>query len=828
MDVLVKRRCNQFERIFMRHLNAFFRLVCAAAAFLSAPCFAQTNAEASFVTDRFLALPIAKGDAAAPRMLYRYGVPFMETTWHAPANGTLQVNVGVTTKRIFLLGLIETQRPAAWSDPLTYAGRYIVGDNLGTIRVHYADGSIVEYPLLLGEGVWWGLPFYQAREPFPTDARLRHAFEASLRLYPAAPVDDGNYVGVIAPKNTPITSIEIQSSPAKHGSVAIAGITIEAVQGTSIPGSTPIPAGVLTADFARFIRERPLRAAGDDESESKKHLAELSEAFYSTDAIFKQPIAPEVPKNYSGPHVKFRGTPYASALENAFYANVQDMLDKVDADGTYHTSTHNALSWAGDPRSAGGEFGSFRKDVGVYYAQAWSRDLGRSLQELTELGYLSKTAPTGDFVLRASQHWTEDPTQKYKGEPLPPHWSRVINGKPDYGAPFENDGHGLISLFIYKLWQRLPDRDAWLHAHWTQVKEAGDWIPWQFDHADITGAKDGVLYTTGESAGGKGYSVYADYVCMDALQALAQMADSIGETESAAKWRERAAKMREAIPRYYVIDDAKYGKVWTLDYAGWPNKSTVLGPEIFLADYNGFAPQDDDPRWRPINEAAYQRLIDTYKPFGFYGWAMGYGQGFVTQAALLLDRMKDVTPMLEWTAREVWDPQIHSFIVPEGVQVDPSGKYVFRTGDQGNGVQEAEIVKMFRILVGVDDTEPQRLRIMPRMPYGWSEMGASEYPALVERDSKRAIAHVRYDLRRTAGRMSLDISADRPLGVVAVRLGPFEKQPRPEDALVNGKQPANPRIEMSGDSWWISFNTPVGPLANGAEKANRTKPSGGN
>ena len=110
----------------------------------------------------------------------------------------------------------------------------------------------------------------------------------------------------------------------------------------------------------------------------------------------------------------------------------------------------------------------------------------------------------------------------------------------------------------------------------------------------MTGAKDGVLYTTGESAAGKGYSVYPDAVCMTALEALAQMADSIGETQSATLWRDRAAKMRAAIPARYVIADPKYGRVWMLESAGWPNQSTVLGPLIFLADSRGFAPQDDE------------------------------------------------------------------------------------------------------------------------------------------------------------------------------------------------------------------------------------------
>ncbi len=782
-----------------------------------APCFGAVADSEPNIHDRFLALPIAKGDAACARMLYKYGVPFIESAWHAPESGTLEVSVGVAAKKIYLLGMTETQRPSAWSSPLSYAARYIVGDNLGQIRLHYADGSMQEYPLILGESVWWGLPFEQAQEPFSSDARLRRTYEQMSRLYPAAPVEDGNYVAVIAPKDTPIASIEITDSPAKHGSVAIVGITVEAAPDATIPGATRIPANTFTPEFAKIAANKPLRASGTDETGARERLQEFSDVFYSTTAVLKGPIAPVMPRGYVGPQVTFRGSNIATILENSFYANVQDMLDKVDADGTYHTSTRNALSWAGDPHSAGGEFGTFRKDVGVYYGQAWSRDLGRSLQELTELGFVDRASHTADFAFRSARTWAENPNLTYKGSPLPPHWSRVID-HPDFAQPFENDGHGLISLFIYKLWQRMPDREAWLRAHWSDVKLAGDWIPWQFEHADISGAKDGVLYTTGESAAGKGYSVYPDVVCMTALEALAQMADSVGQTESAKLWRDRAEKMRQAIPARYVISDPKYGRVWTLEYAGWPNESTVLGPLIFLADYKGFAPQDDDPAWRGANEAAYQRLIDTCKPFGFYGWAMGYGQGFVTQAALLLDRMKDVTPMLEWTARETYDPEIRSYIVPEGVQVDPTGTYVFRTGDQGNGVQEAEIVKMFRILIGVDDNDPQRLRVMPRLPHGWTEIAVAKYPALIERDGKLQTAQLHYDLRRAAGHLTMEISAGRQLGSVAIRLGPFEKRPQANDVSVNGRHPTGAKVEQSGDSWWVSFAAPVGPVATAASR----------
>ena len=783
------------------------------------PCFclvAQTEKKADS-HDKFLALSLPKGDAACPRTLYKYGVPFIETAWKAPAGGTMRVDVGVQAKRIFLLGMTETERPHAWSSASTYSSRFFVGDNLGQIRLHYTDGSTQDFPLILGESVWWGLPFYQAREPFPSDARLRMAFEQAIRLYPAAPVEDGNYVAVIEPRKVPLASIEIEKSASKVGSVAIAGITVESAGENSIAGAATIPAGEFSPEFSKFLREKPLRAGGVDESGSHARLDKLSEVFYTTDAVFKQPILPQVPHGYTGPQVTFKGTTYAAALQNAFYANVQDMLDKIDADGTYHTSTRDALSWAGDPRSAGGEFGSFRTDVGVYYNQSWSRDLGRSLQELTELGFLSKATPTADFALRSARTWEENPALKYNGESLPAHWSRIIN-RPDFSLPLENDGHGLISLFIYKLWQRVPDRDAWLRSHWTDVKAAGDWIPWQFEHANITGAANGVLYTTGESAGGKGYSVYPDAICMTSLEALARMADSIGQTQSAEIWRDRAEKMRKAIPARYLITDPKYGRVWSLDDSGWPNQSTVLGPLIFLADYKGIAPEDDDPGWRPANEAAYQRLIDTYRPFGFYGWAMGYGQGFVTQAALLLDRMKDVTPMLNWTAREVYDPQINSFVVPEGAQVDPAGRFVFRTGDQGNGVQEAEIVKALRIVIGVDDNEPDRLRVFPRMPYGWSEIAIEKYPILFSRDGKMETALLHYKLERAAGRMNFDISSDKGLGPIAIRLGPFDKQPTISAVRINGRVPENASVQQSGDSWWVGFKVPVGPTAGRMQK----------
>jgi hypothetical protein len=794
-------------------------LAAISLAIASSLCFAAAAGAQSTATaspDKFFVLPIASQNTGQ-HLLYRYGVPFLVSSF-APVP---QIKVEAPVKKLFFLGMTETMRPSAWSDPLDMSRRFFIGDNLGSIRLTYTDGATQNFPLILGESVWFGMPFYQTHEPFPSDAHLRAAFAQSMHLYPAAPVEDGNYVAVIQPRPTPLASIEIVPSTTKKGSVFIAAITAETAQEKSVLGLRYTPFDSFDQKFAEFMQQKPLRLDGTDEATSKSRLNDLRAALYTPDTLFKRPVAAKpAPAGYSGPRVTFKGGIYATILQNAFYANVQDMLGKVDAAGFYHTSTKGALAGAGVPWSAGGEFGTWRNGVGVYYGDSWSRDLGRTMQELADLGFLDPATRGLDLALRDARIYQENPSLTFHGHPLPPHWSRVIN-RPDPSTPFENDGHGLISLALYKLWQRLPDRDAWLRAHWTDVKAAGDWIPWQFDHPNLSGAKDGVLYTTGESAAGKGYSVYPDYICMTSLEALARMADSIGQTQSAALWRGQAAKMRAGMLSHYFVTDPKYGSVWTLDYAGWPNRSTVLGPIILQADYTGYSPQTD-PKWQAADQAAYQRLIDTYKPLGFYGWAMGYGQGFVTQSALLLDRMNDATAMFDWTAKEIYDPRrgAAAFIVPEGSQLDPSGHFTFPSGDQGNGVQEAEIVKSFRVLLGVDDLgvdniAPRHLRIMPRMPYGWTEIAVDKYPTLYSHDGKIETALLNYRLVRSSARssaqMNLDISANKAIGPISVRLGPFKDAPSTSAVLINGKHPDGASVSHSGDSFWVSCTTTLGP-----------------
>ncbi len=245
-------------------------------------------------------------------MLYRYGVPFLETAWHAPESGSIQVNVGRRRQENLPLGNDGDAAAFRVVRPASYAARYIVGDNLGQIRLHYADGSTQDYPLILGESVWWGLPFYQTQDPFPKRCAIcaKHLQE-SLRLYPAAPVDDGNYVAVIAPKAAPLEQHRDYRLLEKKGSVAIAGITVETAPG--MPGSREQRRFRPTNFAPEFqqVRRRKSRCGrdGTDEAESKQRLAELSAALYTTDAEYQAAdCRARFRTGYSGPQVTFKGT----------------------------------------------------------------------------------------------------------------------------------------------------------------------------------------------------------------------------------------------------------------------------------------------------------------------------------------------------------------------------------------------------------------------------------------------------------------------------------------------------------------------------------------
>ncbi len=154
----------------------------------------------------------------------------------------------------------------------------------------------------------------------------------------------------------------------------------------------------------------------------------------------------------------------------------------------------------------------------------------------------------------------------------------------------------------------------------------------------------------------------------------------------------------------------------------------------------------------------------------------GYGQGFMTQSALLLDRMDDATQMTEWIARLCFAPrQPHPYRVPECAMMKSDGSMWARRGDLGNGFQAGEVLIACQILLGIDDYDANTLEPTPRLPIGWTWVRVHKWPVRVSSLSRSEMVMLSMELTRDKGCNKCDfkVSVDKPVDNVAIRVGPF-------------------------------------------------------
>lgn len=118
-------------------------------------------------------------------------------------------------------------------------------------------------------------------------------------------------------------------------------------------------------------------------------------------------------------------------------------------------------------------------------------------------------------------------------------------------------------------------------------------------------------------------------------------------------------------------------------------------------------------------------------------------------------------------------------------------------------------MKALRIVIGIDDSSPECLRICPRLPNGWNEIQIGRYPALTDTNGHHATTQLGYRLKRTAEGLEMNLTSDRKLGAMDVRLGPLSAMAKRAAVSVNGRKVSSV-IQKSGDSSWVRFAIPAG------------------
>jgi len=710
--------------------------------------------------------------------------------WMNLAPGLYTVNKQLD--RLFMLGMTtEAPEGSEWWGPCArwydIRPRVFIGDRLGVINLNYADGTTEAIPVIFGVNCWFYELFTPLKpgeddlntyggpypEPFQSDPVAGAMLRDSLLLEPNDGEKRLKYVFGIAPKPVEIASLEIKRYD--HRS---AGFVVSAI--TGVWGGSPSECAAYSASF--FLRQEYYPA-----------MDRLARRLYQFQDEIPSAIPLDRPEGYRGPNVRFSGDNLAEAFTNVYCHNAWDMVtDKVDADGAMHTSSRHAPNFG---LYVG--FGTHSDNAGSYHAHVWTRDVGRSLIEAVEWGECNRTAAAADKLL----HYLYDDNTRY----TQPNWKRIANAGElnnkeslDFASRKENDGHASIMLFLHRLYRkRCVDRD-WLRSRWTGFVDAAEWFGWQIENPAESGF-DGVL--SSESEASSQYwgmrDLFSNTLAYHAMRAYARLAREVGDIPRSERWQAMADTLWKGMLKLFTAEHPRHGRIFVdNNYGGWTWEYKRFAPLFACPDILTYDLARHNPGLFAICANTYQAQKEDYFSYDA-GRQMGYGQGYIAQAAILLDNPDDMRGYVEQAAAFCYHHTDHPWIVPEGVISHPSGRFWFRNGDLGNSVQQAEIVKCARLLVGVDDLRPEAgLTLLPRLPGGWATIEVADYPAVIVSGGEARRSTLGYTYARTADGYSMEFHGADAVDLLTIRVGPFPNDGR--EISVRGAQCAVEETEVLG------------------------------
>ncbi len=795
------------------------------------------------------------------------GIPFLQGYWWTPRSEGDSItlnNLNVKATALHMLGCVNSvdRGYSNWGGGNGHRN-YFIGDQIGTLTITYDTGQADEVPLIFGYTVWWRenynigyAPFKtQVRDPAPwrpnksafvplkTDPLDQALINRALFVANGIKGENYPYYITIALRNDPVVTLRFDDNPDKAGYPVVWGLTFELEHGTAeklqkidekrfkwfpdlllSPTAGDEARGAEESQMLKWREAHTIQSANPLPVDRLRALEAVQRRLYTfADQITHRFIAGIKPdtdvKNFSGPRVRFHGPPEADLLTNIYLDNAADHITRIGENGMLHESGKKSPNFMG---CAG-----WLPDLEPFYDMCFTRQ--RSLVVLSHLGFAEKVEKAIDhynhWLMYYPRAW---PEVQLGGKPVPGHWSVVCNkphsyfdshtlaGWPtkykvrDFGNP-ENDGHGLTMLSHYTAWNKQGRTKDWVEARWEALNEAAEYIPWCLDNPELSFSEHGLLYNESEGGMMKA-SFYCDYPCWMGLLAYADMAEAAGKSDKAMRWREQAGRLFRAMEAYYPAYDKTWGDIWPRDKTSELGHAT-LAPVFFGSQFWGFDVANRLPEvWAERTFNTYRMELERTQPRYAAPSSMGYGHAYITQSALLLDQMADAAKMTEWMARLCFYPALeHPYRVPESAVTQSDGSMWWRRGDLGNTYQQAEVLYTTTVIVGVDDLDPQCLKIMPRLPTGWSGMEVNDWPARTASGGASELVKISYQLQRADAdkQLELNLTADRPPDQSRVRLGPFPATTRTLRVTINGKR-VNATLAMGGDSRWAWVDWPTG------------------
>ena len=745
----------------------------------------------------------------------------------------------VAVQRMHCLGMVHNIDIAngSWFSPKGDHGyTHFVGDRAGDLVISYCDGDEEIVPLVFGFNLWYGRPWdllwhynwaHADMEGAPnreTDGLFggergpREAIQAACHLVDGVRLmgsdcSNTRFVFSLDLEGRSIRALRIRGDAGMHGYPLIAGITLETCEPEAgLPG--------LPSVSSHPPALRPVGLSCIRREQWRPAVERLKRELYTFVDDAPELGAPEIPDGYFGPAYDFRGPQEAMYAATYLYRNGPECASHIADSGVtcaspvssgaigHYTSGMGAW-WFNEPH-----FGSLANWFRLYRERepgqlpgrdsAWTRGVGELLREAVAFGY--------DKFADRYVAWLD---RALFAESNPPHWNRVA-GEPDVctyretvgdveeRGNRENDGHGICMWGRYLVYHAGGRAAAWNRDHWPATRAAVEWIQWQLD-TDLVrpGARKDVLYTESESAH-ESYDFYSSFNCLHGIGLALRMARQLGEADTVRRWRALHERLRLGILEH-LVDDTPFGLVWhTEEDCEWQDHAHKLAHIQLAPDGHTFTPLEDystgddlDRRYLEIDGNSYRYLMRNcdYNCLRMYG----YGQGMMTQAALLMDRMDDAEHFINAMVRHAYLPKLAGWASAEGIILHRSGQYYLPVnGYQGQDSHVADSTKALRLMLGVDDNTPGHLRLVPRYPASWCRASVEDIPVLIG-DCRSRLAYA-YD--RQPNHHDFRFSTEVPVERLSVRLGPIPAARIVTAARLDGVD-TEFNVLKSGDSRWV-------------------------
>ncbi len=687
-----------------------------------------------------------------------------------------------------------------------------IGDKMGDLVIEYADGKKDKIPLVFGYTMWFKNHWNNFKEPFKTrsgEKALSTLLKQTLYLndaYEGRPVF--SFRVKLNPADT-VKKVYVADNALKNGTPVIDGLYF-------VKGEAPkkLETGtVKISERASFFETHTIDSKNPYPDAVKEALKELNGAVTVGKADLKHVAQYVFPSEHTGPRVLFSGNEFALTASNVFNYNLSDLKERVDDKGFLHESASENYSYSYDG------FGTYSYSKnGSYYNCYYSRNKGILL--LNHYGEKQKAKLAMNFANNALMYFKNN-NLKLKGVDIPGHWTIHVNNpmaystgsyptiytKEKFGESYknignsENDGHGMLMLSMYNTWKNSGSKAEWVKENFMYINEAAEWIVWNFAHPELSFIQDDVLYSESEGAAWRGYSLYCNIPVYYGLLAYADMAKVAGYEHEANEWYTYAERLKKGILKKFVTEEG----LWDTSNDGYP-RDPVLTSMLY---YHGYDTDDMDKDFLKISLKTYRNDIkEVLKCGGYYAaCGTGYDHGIITQNALLTDSLKDATKFLENLSLVCYSPNHpKSFSVPENYAVDTKLDIVRRQGDLGNLVQMSETLACYNLVMGVSpfDRESGVLKIMPRLPEGWT-LDIEDF--VIENTAGTVNIKSSYP---SDGDYRVELVINHPdadMKAVKYRLGPFPLNTSDLTVDVNGEI-IDAETYASGDyKWaWVTVN----------------------